>query len=483
MPAPVILWFREDLRLADNPALRAAADTGRPVIPVYIRDEAGAGRWPAGGASRWWLHRSLERLDAALRQRGSRLMLRSGDAATVLAALVRETGAGDVHWGRCYGPGEPALEARLRGQLGDIATLRRFPGRLLFEPEALRTGAGRPFQVFTPFWKACLAQPAPRLPVVAPAHLVAPAAWPATEALAGWRLLPSAPDWSGGLRAAFEPGESAAMARLGEFLDGPVRGYRVARDEPGVAGTSRLSPHLHFGELSSRQVWHAVRASMAAGEAPEGEGAAFLRELGWREFSAHLLCHWPDLPDLPLRREFADFPWAPEPELYRAWCRGRTGYPLIDAGMRELWTTGWMHNRVRMIVASFLVKDLLIPWQDGEAWFWDTLVDADLANNAASWQWVAGCGADAAPYYRVFNPVLQARKFDPAGRYVRRFVPELAALPDRFLHAPWEAPAAILETAGVRLGDDYPLPIVDHGAARQRALDAWASLRRERSGA
>jgi deoxyribodipyrimidine photo-lyase len=273
------------------------------------------------------------------------------------------------------------------------------------------------------------------------------------------------------------------MARLEDFLDVGLQRYRVARDQPGVAGTSRLSPHLHFGEISPRQVWHTVQAGVATGAAPEGEGAGFLRELGWREFSAHLLYQWPDLPDKPLRPEFADFPWAPEPELFDAWCRGRTGYPLIDAGMRELWTTGWMHNRVRMIVASFLVKDLLVPWQDGEAWFWDTLVDADLANNAASWQWVAGCGADAAPYFRVFNPVLQALKFDPAGRYVRRWVPELAELPDKHLQAPWEAPAPVLASAGVRLGADYPEPVVDHRAARQRALDAYGSLRRQRTGA
>jgi deoxyribodipyrimidine photo-lyase len=401
----------------------------------------------------------------------------------VLAALVRETGAEDVYWSRCHEPGEPALEQQLRGALGDAATLRRFGGRLLFEPEEMRTGAGRPFQVFTPFWKACLAAVEPPVPAGAPDRVAAPDAWPASEVLADWGLRPTAPDWSGGLRAAFVPGEDAAMARLRDFLDGPVRGYRLARDEPGTAGTSRLSPHLHFGEVSPRQVWHAVRASIAAGVVPDSEGAAFLRELGWREFSAHLLHHWPDLPDQPLRREFAGFPWAPDPALFAAWCRGRTGYPLVDAGMRELWTTGWMHNRVRMIVASFLVKDLLVPWQDGEAWFWDTLVDADLANNAASWQWVAGCGADAAPYFRVFNPVLQSRKFDAAGNYIRRWVPELAGLPDDCLHAPWEASPAARRAAGVRLGDNYPEPVIDHGAARRRALDAYASLRSAGTGA
>ena len=469
--------------MGDNAALTAACGGGQPVLPVYIRDDASAGRWPNGGASRWWLHGSLERLDADLRCIGSRLTLRTGSSLEVLAGLVRETGAEAIHWNRCYEPGEPELEERLRDQLGDAASLRRFAGRLLFAPEVVRTGSDRPFQVFTPFWKSCQAQPPPQPPVPAPAKLAAPDAWPASETLPDWHLLPTHPDWSSGLADAFTPGEAAATARLGEFLDGAVHNYRSARDEPGTAGTSRLSPHLHFGEISPRQVWHAVQASMAAGVAPEGEGAGFLRELGWREFSSHLLFHWPDLPEQPLRSEFADFPWAPEPALFDAWCRGRTGYPLVDAGMRELWTSGWMHNRVRMIVASFLVKDLLVPWQDGEAWFWDTLVDADLASNAASWQWVAGCGADAAPYFRVFNPVLQSRKFDPTGAYLRRWVPELAALPDEHLHAPWEAPAGVLAAAGVRLGIDYPAPIIDHRAARQRALDAYASLRQQRSGA
>jgi deoxyribodipyrimidine photo-lyase len=453
------------------------------VLPVFIRDDVAAGRWQIGGATRWWLHGSLERLDADLRRRGSRLTLRTGDPIRVLASLISEAGAETIYWSRCYEPGEADLETRLREQLGDAATLRHFAGRLLCEPETIRTAAGRPFQVFTPFWKACLGQPEPSPPVAAPGEFTSPAAWPASESLGDWGLLPTRPDWSGGLHSTFTPGEAAAMARLETFLDGAVHRYRTARDEPGVAGTSRLSPHLHFGEISPRQVWHAVQASMAAGAAPGGEGAGFLRELGWREFSAHLLFHWPDLPDRPLRPEFADFPWEPEPALFEAWCHGRTGYPLIDAGLRELWTTGWMHNRVRMLVASFLVKDLLVPWQEGEAWFWDTLVDADLANNAASWQWVAGCGADAAPFFRVFNPVLQSRKFDPGGRYVRRWVPELAALPDEHLHAPWEAPATVLKAAGIRLGTEYPKPIVDHRAARQRALDAFASLRRERSGA
>ena len=482
MPAAVIVWFRQDLRLADHPALTAACQAGGPVLPVYVRDTPGAGRWAPGGASRWWLHGSLERLAADLAQRGGALVLRSGDSVAVLADLIRESGAGAVYWSRGYEPGEAGLEERLRAQLGGQIELRRFAGRLLWEPETLRTASGRPFQVFTPFWKAGLAAPEPRPPVPAPDHIPAGGSRLRSERLADWTLLPVEPDWSTGLRAAWQPGEAAAFSALTAFVDSVIGAYPTARDLPGIPGTSRLSPHLHFGEISPRQIWHAVRAGMAGAAVTDGAGMAFLRELGWREFSAHLLYHWPRLPDEPLRAEFAAFPWARDPELFRRWCRGATGYPLIDAGMRELWATGWMHNRVRMIVASFLVKDLLVSWQDGQDWFWDTLVDADLANNAASWQWVAGCGADAAPYFRVFNPVLQARRFDADGRYVRRWVPEIARLPDAHLHAPWEAPEPVLRAAGVVLGSDYPLPVIDHRAARQRALDAYASLRTGRAG-
>jgi deoxyribodipyrimidine photo-lyase len=470
--APVIHWFRDDLRLADNPALHAAAAAG-PVLPVYIHDASGP--WAPGGATRWWLHGSLERLAAGLAARGLPLVIRRGDPEAVLAGLVAATGARAIHWSRAYVPGEAAREERLRAGLGDRVTLRRFAGRLLHEPEAIRTGSGRGFQVFTPFWKACLAagDPPPPLPVPA---LTAWDGAVASESPSDLDLRPRRPDWAGGLRAAWEPGEAAARDRLAAFLDGPAARYRGERDRPGVPGTSRLSPYLHFGELGPRTVWHATRTAMAAGLA-EAEGLGFLRELGWREFSAHLLWQFPTLPEQPLRAEFAAFPWAGDAALLRAWERGCTGYPIVDAGLRELWTTGWMHNRVRMIVASFLVKDLLVPWQDGERWFWDTLVDADLANNAASWQWVAGCGADAAPYFRVFNPVLQGLKFDPDGAYVRRWVPELAALPDARIHAPWDASPAELAAAGIVLGRDYPAPIVDHKAARQRALDAYAALR------
>jgi deoxyribodipyrimidine photo-lyase len=474
--APVIHWFRQDLRLADNPALSAAAAEG-PVVPVFVFDDRPA-PWAPGGATRWWLHGSLAALERDLAAQGLTLTIRCGDPLAELAAVAEATGATALYWGRCYEPGEAELEARLKERFAGRLTLRRFAGRLLHEPETLRTGSGGPFQVFTPFWKACLAAPAPPPPLPVPS-LAGVARSATTVPLDDLALLPRRPDWAGGLRANWAPGETGGRERLRDFLAGAAASYRGERDRPGVAGTSRLSPYLHFGEIGPRTIWHATQAAIAGGLA-EAEGMGFLRELGWREFSAHLLWNFPGLPDTPLRAEFAAFPWAPDPSLREAWERGRTGYPVVDAGLRELWTTGWMHNRVRMIVASFLVKDLLIPWQDGERWFWDTLVDADLANNAASWQWVAGCGADAAPYFRVFNPVLQGQKFDGDGAYVRRWVPELARLPDEHLQAPWEAPPAVLAAAGVQLGRDYPAPVVDHRAARQRALDAFAALRREK---
>jgi deoxyribodipyrimidine photo-lyase len=341
----------------------------------------------------------------------------------------------------------------------------------LFEPWTVSTQGGQPFKVYTPFAKACRAAPEPPLPLPAPARLPAVAAVPPGLALDDLALLPRKPDWAGGLRAAWRPGEAGAQQRLERFLASAIEGYKEDRNRPDLESTSRLSPHLRFGEISPRQLWHAARGR-------EGRGADhFVSELLWREFSYHLLFHFPELPDRNWRASFDAFPWADDPAALEAWRRGRTGFPIVDAGMRELWQTGWMHNRVRMIVGSFLVKDLMLPWQRGKEWFWDTLVDADLANNAASWQWVAGCGADAAPYFRVFNPMLQGEKFDPAGDYVRRYVPELARMPAQFIHRPWEADDATLRAAGVELGRSYPRPLVDHGQARDRALAAFATLK------
>ncbi|HQS16652.1 deoxyribodipyrimidine photo-lyase [Reyranella sp.] len=460
-----IVWFRSDLRLSDNPALIKALEAGRTVVPVFVLDEGTKGLRRLGAASRWWLHYSLHALDASLRRLGSRLVLRRGPAEKVIAELAVECRAESVFWNRVYDQGSRERDARLKKSLSDSGiAVESCKANLLFEPWEVTTQGGDAFKVFTPFWRACRALPPPAASPSAPTSMPPPPSWPAGEALASWGLLPSAPDWAAGLRAAWTPGEDGARQRLAHFLDEALGDYREARDLPAVKGTSRLSPHLAFGEISPRQVWHAATARGASAATDK-----FLSEVGWREFAYHLIFHNGDLAERNFRREFDAFPWADQTEALTAWQRGRTGYPIVDAGMRELWTTGWMHNRVRMIAASFLTKDLLIDWRRGERWFWDTLVDADVANNATGWQWVAGCGADAAPYFRVFNPVLQGEKFDPDGDYVRRWVPELAHLPSNTIHRPWEAavPASV-----------YPARIVEHGAARDRALAAFQTIKK-----
>ncbi len=486
-----IVWFRQDLRLDDQPALRAAVDRGGPLIPVFLWTPGEEGTWRGGGASRWWLHHSLAALDAALRTAGSRLILRQGESAlALLRALIRETGADAVFWGRRYEPAIVARDVTVKAELL-AAGIRAesFNTALLHEPWTIRGGEGKPLRVFTPFWRRCLAAGEPAGPQPAPQAWNSPAHWPAGDELAALQLLPRI-DWAAGMRAAWQPGEAGARVRLAQFVERSAEDYAAQRDRPDRAGVSRLSPHLHWGEISPRRVWHAVRAAAAGGRAApqiaaprphEPPSAArsvevFLRELGWREFAHHVLFHFPETTDKPLRAEFESFPWRRSAAALRAWQRGRTGYPLVDAGMRELWTTGWMHNRVRMVVASFLVKHLRIHWIEGARWFWDTLVDADLANNTLGWQWTAGCGADAAPYFRVFNPVLQGERFDPEGAYVRRWIPELARLPSAWIHRPWEAPAATVAAADLRLGAAYPAPIVEHAAARQAALDAFSAV-------
>ncbi len=472
MSPPAILWFRNDLRIADHAALHAALEAGGSVLPLFILDEKAAGRWAPGGASRWWLHHSLASLRKSLQAIGGGLVLRRGDSVAILTELVRLTGASSVFTGGSAEPWARRLDRAAADALGQQgATLHRMRTMMLFNPEQVRTKAGGVFSVYTPFSNACLALGEPRPPQPAPAALP-PCELPASDRLEDWALLPVAPDWACGLRGTWTPGEAGAHVRMHDFLTKTLPAYADRRDHPGDDATSQLSPHLHFGEISPAQLWHDAYRQ-ASGKSRE----KFIRELLWREFSIHLLWQNPDLPEAPLRPEFAAMPWQDDPAALQAWRKGLTGVPIVDAGMRQLWQTGWMHNRVRMIVASFLVKHLMIPWQTGQDWFWDTLVDADLANNAASWQWVAGCGADAAPYFRIFNPVLQGRKFDADGAYVRRYVPELARLDPAHIHAPWDAPPAALVAAGVTLGTSYPRPIVDLAQGRARALDAYARIR------
>ena len=480
-----IVWFRRDLRLQDNPALAAAVERGGFVVPVYIHDDAGEGSWKPGAASRWWLHHSLARLDETLSERGSQLLLAVGASGEVLRGLVRKTGATAVYWNRCYEPGVIARDKNIKADLtASGVEAKSFNASLLFEPHTVRNKTGGPFQVFTPFWKHCLSLPVERpTKMVGATRFASPAKWPSGAILDELKLLPAI-RWDAGLAGTWSPGEAGARKNLRRFVGSGLTAYDERRNFPATDGTSSLSPHLHFGEVGPRQIWSAVRSlSEESGVFPANRGAmVFLKELGWREFAHHLLYHFPQTPEQPLRTEFAGFPWKKNAPQFRAWQRGLTGYPIVDAGMRQLWQTGWMHNRVRMIVASFLVKHLRLSWQEGAAWFWDTLVDADLANNTLGWQWSAGCGADAAPYFRIFNPMLQGGKFDPTGAYVRRFVPELAALPVEFIHQPWTAPADVLSGAALMLGRDYPPPIVAHGEARTAALAAFNFMRRSRAG-
>ena len=479
---PALVWLRDDLRLADQPALAAAVASGAPVLCIYVFDQESPGIRPLGGASRWWLHHSLAALGEALSAIGGRLDILQGRAGEIVPAVARAAGASCAFWTRRYEAATIEVDTAVKAALvADGLRVESFNGQLLFEPWTLRTKMGDFYRVFTPFWRSCLALPDPGQPTPAPRKLTG-AEWPAKApkraTLKSLGLLPTKPDWAGGLRDAWTPGEAGAKARLAAFLYDGIASYASHRDRPDIPATSRLSPHLRFGEISARQAFAAARHAVDAGKAPAKDVEKFVAELGWREFSYHLLFHNPDLAHKNFQARFDAFPWRkPSSAELKAWKTGRTGFPIVDAGMRELWHTGTMHNRVRMIAASFLVKDFMADWRIGEDWFWDTLCDADPASNAASWQWVAGSGADAAPYFRVFNPVLQAIKFDPAGAYVRTWVPELAALPDEWIQKPWEAPPLVLKAAGVALPRDYPLPIVDHAMARDRALAAFASLK------
>jgi deoxyribodipyrimidine photo-lyase len=481
---PLILWFRDDLRLSDNPALVAAAKTGQKIIPVFILDEDSPGLRPLGGASRWWLHGSLESLQRDIALLGGTLALHKGAPANILQQIVAKTGATGLFWNRRYGEAERSIDGGLKEQFSASGiAVKSFNANLLREPWEVETKAGTPMKVFTPYWRAFRAKGEPHAPLPVPANPVFASQdqQEFSEALAAFRLRPEKPDWAVGIRAQWTPGEKAAAESAGLFLQLNSKNYSENRNRPDKASTSRLSPHFRFGEISPRQVWYATKLALASETivAQDSDLDKFLSEIGWREFSYHLLYYFPGLATQNFQNRFDAFPWEPNPAHLKAWQNGQTGYPIVDAGMRELWQTGWMHNRVRMITASFLIKHLMIDWRCGEAWFWDTLVDADPAANAASWQWVAGSGADAAPYYRIFAPVVQGEKFDPKGDYIRRYVPELAGLPNALIHKPWDAPHPILNGAGITLGRTYPRPIIDHAAARNRALDAFKSLRKE----
>ncbi len=469
---PIVLWFRQDLRLQHHPAYEAAKATGQPILPLYILEDSSADSWKMGAAQRWWLHYSLLSLDKDLQTQGGQLILRRGNPAEVFANILRESGAHDIYWSRCYEPFAIARDTQLKKDfITQGVNVKSFNASLLFEPWEIQTQQGQPYKVFTQFWKRCLAQ-GPRFPIFEKTPSLQFYTHLKSENLESWKLTPTRPNWAKGFSDLWQPGEHGAHQKLEEFIVHHLKNYKETRNLPDKYGTSRLSPHLHFGEISPHQIWQRVHQTSHLPPSSE----RYLSEIGWREFSYHLLYHFPSLPERPFQEKFSAFKLQYNSHALNAWQKGQTGYPIVDAGMRELWHTGWMHNRVRMIVASFLTKHLLISWQEGEKWFWDTLVDADLANNAASWQWVAGCGADAAPYFRIFNPLLQGEKFDPEGHYVRQWVPELKNLANTFIHKPWQASETELRQAGITLGMTYSHPLVNHEAARKLALESYRQL-------
>ena len=483
MPATAIVWLRRDLRIADNPALNRALSEADRVIPLYVHAPEEEAPWQPGAASRWWLHHSLKALQTSLRRHGSGLVIRQGDSGSVLREVARETGAGLVCWNRLYDPSTVPRDRGIEEVLGEAGIrVESHPGSLLREPWTVAKDDGTMYRVFTPFWRRYLLTGPEVSPDAGPADLPPLPRDLRSLSVEDLELLPAIP-WHLAFGDHWQPGEAGAMAVLDGFLDrSAVFEYGRERDLPGQDGVSRLSPHLHFGEITARQVWQAVVC--AAGDPAEAgahrveEGAlAYLRQLAWRDFAHHILYHLPHTAEEPFDGRYRSFVWDENPGLLQAWQKGRTGIPLVDAGMRQLWRTGWMHNRVRMLAASVLTKNGLVHWREGARWFWDTLVDADLANNTMGWQWTAGCGVDAAPYFRIFSPVRQGERFDPEGDYVREWVPELAAMPSRHIHEPWRAPASVLQQAGVRLDVDYPSPVVDLAKGRTEALRRYKALR------
>ncbi len=466
-----IVWFRQDLRCCDNPALFAACTTHHAIIPLYILENPSE---LLGEAQGWWLHHSLSSLQKEFKKHGLDLCLKKGNALQILKKIIEHHEITAIYWNRCYEPAHIERDKLIKKELDALGIkVNRFNGSLLNEPWTIQNKSGQPFKVFTPFWKQCLQQM--NIPNTLVIHN-----WPgspniASEPLDDWNLLPAKPDWAKRFPEFWEPGESGALKKLNLFIHHSIQNYKKYRDEPDKRVTSHLSPHLHFGEISPWKIWRAIEQVRIQPNFDMGSTERFLAELGWREFSYHLLYHFPDLPHQNFRQEFNTFSWQNDEEKLKQWQKGLTGFPIVDAGMRELWQTGYMHNRVRMIVASFLVKDLLIDWRAGAKWFWYTLLDADLANNSVSWQWVAGTGADPAPYFRIFNPILQGEKFDPQGKYVKTWVPELKQVPHEWIHKPWEAPPNVLP---ITLGKEYPFPLVDHNRARKRALQYYQAIKK-----
>ncbi len=473
---PAIVWFRYDLRLHDQDALAYAIEQGHEILPVFIWAPDEESPWEPGGASRWWLHHALADLDTQLRDYGSRLIIRTGQSTQAeLQKLIKETGAKSIFWNRRYEPAGIKRDSRIKSALKEQnLNVQSFNATLLYDPTKIKNKSGTPFKVFTPFWKHLRTVDLPKERPVDLDSLKSVKKFPKSLPLESLNLLPRI-SWDHGWLEMWQPQRENLLTRLRDFGKNQAASYEDQRDFPAIDGTSQLSPAFHFGQIGPREAFQHIRKQGKHDPALE---TGVLRQLYWREFANHLLFHFPHTSEAPLRPEYQSFPWQEDPSFLRAWQRGETGYPIVDAGMRQLWQTGWMHNRVRMIVASVLVKHLLQHWMEGAKWFWDTLVDANLANNTFGWQWTAGCGADAAPYFRVFNPIMQGEKFDPQGKYIKKFLPELEKLPKKYIHQPWELGALELRGLGVTLDKDYPSPIIPHPEGRQRALDAFAELKK-----
>ena len=472
-----LVWFRRDLRLSDNLALQAALKNSSHVLPVYIWSPKEEAPWEPGAASRWWLHNSLRQLSIDLEKKSSFLIIRSGTALEELLRVLKETKADAVYWNRLYEPSLIKRDKLIASKLEELGyQVKSFPGAMLMDPWEIKNSSGKPFRVFTPFWKKIQIEYKHQKPLSVPKKIPSTGFDLNSLKLSKLNLLPKVA-WDSEFYQIWRPGETETRKRLKNFVRTQLHLYNELRDRPDHCANSLMAASLHFGEITPRQIWHEVIKEVKNDKTTYKKIAPFLRQLAWRDFSSQLLFNFPYSDLNPFRKEFKKFPWRRNNKSLLSWQKGQTGYPLVDAGMRQLWRTGVMHNRVRMLVASFLVKHLLIPWQEGARWFWDTLVDADLANNTMGWQWTAGCGADAAPYFRVFNPIIQGEKFDPDGKYVRKWIPELQNVPNKWIHRPWEAPENILSQANVNIGIDYPEPIIDHTEGRNRALEAYENFR------